>query len=163
MLPNRCPLGRRERPIAGHALAHPVAPPINRHDFGVVEQAIQERARQHVIAQQAAPLCEGQITGDQGWAALLARANQLKHGVGLVRAQARVAHVSPDSDAERHVTQHFPHKTVWRVGNGLRPPSMTSFHQDRVVTILTRILDTLLRHSQYFIRAERLQKRFTPR
>lgn len=36
-------------------------------------------------------------------------------------------YVVPGSDAESHVTKRFPHKTVKRVGNGLRPSSIDQF------------------------------------
>ncbi len=36
-------------------------------------------------------------------------------------------YVVPGSDAEAHVVQHFPHKSVKRVGNGLRPGSTKGF------------------------------------
>ena len=36
-------------------------------------------------------------------------------------------YVVPGSDAEHHVAKRFPHKTIRRVGNGLRPSSVSNF------------------------------------
>ena len=36
-------------------------------------------------------------------------------------------YVVPGSDAETYVSRRFPHKTIRRVGNGLRPPSIKGF------------------------------------
>lgn len=43
-------------------------------------------------------------------------------------------YVTPGSDAELHVQKRFPHKTVRRVGNGIRPTSVKSFLNDMYLT-----------------------------
>jgi len=43
------------------------------------------------------------------------------------RDRNETVYVVPGSDAEEHVTSHFPHKTAKRVSNGLRPRSIQGF------------------------------------
>lgn len=47
--------------------------------------------------------------------------------VAPLQDKIETVYVVPGSDAESHVTGHFPHKTVRRIGNGLRPCSIEQF------------------------------------
>jgi len=47
--------------------------------------------------------------------------------VTKMRKKAETVYAVPGSDAEAHVTTHFPHKTVKRVSNGMRPNSAAMF------------------------------------
>jgi epoxyqueuosine reductase QueG len=55
------------------------------------------------------------------------RKGYLGEVVRPLQQKVEPVYVTPDSDAERHVTKRFPHKTVRRVGNGIRPTSVASF------------------------------------
>jgi Fe-S-cluster-containing hydrogenase component 2 len=44
-----------------------------------------------------------------------------------LQQKTETVYVLPGSDAESHVLRMFPHKKVKRVGNGLRPPSISAF------------------------------------
>ncbi|NJN16629.1 MAG: 4Fe-4S binding protein [Oscillochloris sp.] len=44
-----------------------------------------------------------------------------------LQQRPETVYVTPDSDAERYVQKRFPHKTVRRVGNGLRATSIAGF------------------------------------
>lgn len=44
-----------------------------------------------------------------------------------LQKKAEPVYVLPGSDAERHVERAFPEKTIRRVGNGVRPPSIAAF------------------------------------
>lgn len=58
------------------------------------------------------------------------RKGYLNEVVRPLQQKVETVYVTPDSDAEQHVKQRFPHKTVQRVGNGLRPTSIASFLRD---------------------------------
>jgi ferredoxin len=51
----------------------------------------------------------------------------LEEVVKPLQMREEPVYVLPGSDAEQHVRRAFPHKTVRRVGNGIRPPSIASF------------------------------------
>jgi hypothetical protein len=55
------------------------------------------------------------------------RTGYLGEVVRPLQQKVEPVYVTPDSDAERYVRKRFPHKTVRRVGNGLRPTSVASF------------------------------------
>lgn len=44
-----------------------------------------------------------------------------------LQAKTETIYVLPGSDAEDHVHKRFPHKTIKRVGNGVRPPTVAAF------------------------------------
>jgi len=51
----------------------------------------------------------------------------LNEVVRPLQQRAETIYVLPNSDAESHVLQRFPHKNVARVYNGIRPPSVAAF------------------------------------
>ena len=51
----------------------------------------------------------------------------VKEIVRPLQKKEEKVYVVPDSDAEAHVAQCFPHKKIRRVRNGLRPPSIEAF------------------------------------
>lgn len=55
------------------------------------------------------------------------RKGYLAEVVKPLQQKVEPVYVTPDSDAERHVTKRFPHKAVRRVGNGIRATSVASF------------------------------------
>jgi len=55
------------------------------------------------------------------------RAEYLSEVVSPLQRKEETIYVVPGSDAETHVAQYFPHKTIRRVGNGLRPNSARGF------------------------------------
>lgn len=57
------------------------------------------------------------------------RAEYVAVVVKPLQSKEETIYVVPGSDAEPHVAQHFPHKTVRRIGNGLRPNSVRGFMQ----------------------------------
>ena len=44
-----------------------------------------------------------------------------------LQAKVEPVYVVPESDAEAYVEKRFPHKTIRRVGSGLRPQSIEGF------------------------------------
>ena len=44
-----------------------------------------------------------------------------------LQQRTETIYVLPNSDAESHVLQRFPHKKIERVYNGVRPPSVAAF------------------------------------
>ena len=44
-----------------------------------------------------------------------------------LQEKEETVYVVPGSDAEEHVARRFPHKTIKRVGNGLRPERIQVF------------------------------------
>jgi ferredoxin len=57
------------------------------------------------------------------------RAEYVAEVVKPLQSKEETIYVVPGSDAEPHVAQHFPHKTVRRIGSGLRPNSVRGFMQ----------------------------------
>jgi ferredoxin len=57
------------------------------------------------------------------------RAEYLAEVVKPFQSKEETIYVVPGSDAETHVAQHFPHKTIRRIGSGLRPNSVRGFLQ----------------------------------
>jgi ferredoxin len=57
------------------------------------------------------------------------RAEYVAEVVKPLQRKEETIYVVPGSDAETHVAQHFPHKTIRRIGNGLRPNSVRGFLQ----------------------------------
>jgi len=57
------------------------------------------------------------------------RAEYLAEVVKPLQSKEETIYVVPGSDAETHVVQHFPHKSIRRIGNGLRPSSVRGFLQ----------------------------------
>ena len=57
------------------------------------------------------------------------RAEYLAEVVKPFQSKEETIYVVPGSDAETHVVQHFPHKSIRRIGNGLRPSSVRGFLQ----------------------------------
>ena len=57
------------------------------------------------------------------------RAEYLAEVVKPLQSKEETIYVVPGSDAETHVAQHFPHKTIRRIGSGLRPNSVRGFLQ----------------------------------
>ena len=57
------------------------------------------------------------------------RAEYLAEVVQPLKSKEEIIYVVPGSDAETHVAKHFPHKTIRRIGNGLRPNSVRGFLQ----------------------------------
>jgi alkyl sulfatase BDS1-like metallo-beta-lactamase superfamily hydrolase len=57
------------------------------------------------------------------------RAEYLAEVVKPFQNKEETIYVVPGSDAETHVAQHFPHKTIRRIGSGLRPNSVRGFLQ----------------------------------
>jgi ferredoxin len=55
------------------------------------------------------------------------RKGYLAEYVKPLQASPEKVFVVPGSDAEAHVTKHFPHKKVRRVGNGVRPQTIAAF------------------------------------
>ena len=55
------------------------------------------------------------------------RKHFLAHVVKPLQDKMETIYVVPGSDAESHVEKKFPHKTIKRVGNGLRPGSVAGF------------------------------------
>lgn len=55
------------------------------------------------------------------------RAGYVGEVVRPLQAKLETAYVVAGSDAEAHVARRFPHKTVKRVSNGLRPASIQGF------------------------------------
>jgi ferredoxin len=55
------------------------------------------------------------------------RRGYLKAVVDPLQAKEETLFVVPGSDAEQHAQRRFPHKTIKRVGNGLRPGSIRAF------------------------------------
>jgi ferredoxin len=51
----------------------------------------------------------------------------LQDVVKPLQMKEEVIYVTPNSDAELHVRKRFPHKTIKRVGNGIRPGTIQSF------------------------------------
>jgi hypothetical protein len=58
---------------------------------------------------------------------LTARKQHVADVVRPLQHKRETVYVVPDSDAEAHVARHFPHKRIKRVGNGIRPQSITGF------------------------------------
>jgi len=54
---------------------HAVTPALDGNDFSMVQQAIQQRGRQHLIAQEGSPLREAGVTRQQNGAVFVAIAN----------------------------------------------------------------------------------------
>ena len=54
---------------------------------------------------------------------------QYANVVKPVQSKEETVYVIPGSDAEDHLARRFPHKQAKRVGNGLRPRTITSFLQ----------------------------------
>ena len=57
------------------------------------------------------------------------RAEYLAEVVKPLQSKEETIYVVPGSDAETHVARHFPHKTIRRIGSGLRPDSVRGFLQ----------------------------------
>jgi ferredoxin len=57
------------------------------------------------------------------------RAEYLAEVVKPLQSKEETIYVVPGSDAETYVAQHFPHKSIRRIGNGLRPNSVRGFLQ----------------------------------
>lgn len=55
------------------------------------------------------------------------RAEFLKEIVKPLQEKKETIYVLKNSDAEQHVKKRFPHKTVKRIGNGIRPRSIETF------------------------------------
>ncbi len=55
------------------------------------------------------------------------RKGYVRQVVKPLQVRQETIFVIPGSDAEAHVARRFPHKTIKRVGNGLRPQSAQSF------------------------------------
>src|SRR5436190_1826726 len=55
------------------------------------------------------------------------KAAHLREVVRPLQEKQETVYVIPGSDAEEHVARRFPLKTVKRVGNGLRPPTIQRF------------------------------------
>ena len=55
------------------------------------------------------------------------RKGYLQDVVRPLQEKAETIYVVPGSDAESHVARRFPHKTIKRVSNGLRPRSIQAF------------------------------------
>src|SRR5438045_9498256 len=55
------------------------------------------------------------------------KAGHLREIVRPLQEKAETVYVVAGSDAEEHVARRFPHKTIKRVGNGLRPRSIQRF------------------------------------
>jgi Fe-S-cluster-containing hydrogenase component 2 len=55
------------------------------------------------------------------------KSEHLREVVRPLQEKEETVYVVPGSDAEDHVARRFPHKTIKRVGNGLRPRSITMF------------------------------------
>jgi Fe-S-cluster-containing hydrogenase component 2 len=55
------------------------------------------------------------------------KAGHLRQMVRPLQAKEETVYVVAGSDAEDHVARHFPHKTIKRVRNGLRPRSIRRF------------------------------------
>lgn len=51
----------------------------------------------------------------------------LNEVVKPLQQKEETIYVTPNSDAEQYVQKRFPHKTVKRVGNGIRPTTIASF------------------------------------
>ncbi len=55
------------------------------------------------------------------------KARHLQDTVRPLQEKEETVYVTPGSDAEAHVARRFPRKTIKRVGNGLRPRSISGF------------------------------------
>ena len=55
------------------------------------------------------------------------KAEHLREIVRPLQEKEETVYVVAGSDAEEHVARRFPHKTIKRVGNGLRPRSIQRF------------------------------------
>ena len=71
------------------ALFHAMTAPINRDDLRMVQQPVQQRGRQHFVAQQRSPLSKAGVRGQNDRAMLIACRDQLKEVPGLFRREAR--------------------------------------------------------------------------
>ena len=69
------------------AILEPVAGAADGDDVAVVQQAVKDRGGEHVVAEDAAPLAEGLVGGQQDAAALVAARDQLEDHVGVGSGQ----------------------------------------------------------------------------
>jgi hypothetical protein len=76
-----------------------VAGPVDGDDLAVVQQPIQDRRGEYVVAEYAVPLAEGLVAGQQDRAALRAAGHQLEDQVGVGRASGSYPTSSTTSTA----------------------------------------------------------------
>ena len=69
----------------------------------MVQQPVQERGGQHLIAQEHAPLRKRPVTGEHNGCLFIARRHQIKEQLGLRRRQPQVAHLVNDQQLRTQI------------------------------------------------------------
>src|SRR6201992_1406163 len=82
--------------LASLALFEPIAVAVQFEDVDVVGQSVEQRTGQPLGPEHAGPLVERQIAGDDGGAALVALAEDLKQQLGAGRRQGYIAELIDD-------------------------------------------------------------------
>jgi hypothetical protein len=77
--------------LASPALFEPITVAVHFEDVDVVGQSVEQRTGQPVGPEHAGPFVEWQIVGDDGGAALVALAEDLKQQLGAGRRQGYIA------------------------------------------------------------------------
>ena len=82
--------------LASLALFEPIAVAVQFEDVDVVGQSVEQRTGQPLRPEHAGPLVEWQIAGDDGGAALIALAEDLKQELGAGRRKGYIAEFIDD-------------------------------------------------------------------
>src|SRR5580692_4336277 len=82
--------------LASLALFEPIAVAVHFEDADVVGQSVEQRTGQPLGPEHAGPFVEWQIAGDDGGAALVALAEDLKQQLGAGRRQGYIAELIDD-------------------------------------------------------------------
>src|ERR1700760_1247788 len=95
----RCSLRRRRgllQQSAAPLFAQPVAVAADGQHMTVVQQPVEDRARDHRIAKYRTPLAHSQVGGYQHGPALVSAADQLKEQVRCIRLERQIAELIND-------------------------------------------------------------------
>src|SRR5258708_22059890 len=93
-LGSRCRL-RLRKPAVFHA----VTAPVHGDHLRMMEQAIEESSRSHLVAEQHAPLRKGAVAGQENRSLFVASGHQVKERLGLARGQTQIADFVNDQEA----------------------------------------------------------------
>jgi superfamily II DNA or RNA helicase len=110
----------RAEQAAAPLLPQPVAVAPDRQHVAVVQQPIEDRRGDHLIAKHLAPLHDGAVGGDQHAAALVAAGDQLEEQVRRVRLQRQVAQLINDQQPRLGVLRQPGLQGMLRLGLGQR-------------------------------------------
>jgi len=80
------------------ALLHAITGTVDGEDLGVVQQPIEERTGQDVVAQERSPLPKALVARQDQAPGLVAGIDQLEDELGLARAQAGIADLVDDEN-----------------------------------------------------------------